>query len=178
MTVPLLIGLLFGFALQKTGLGHYDVIVNQFRFKDNTMMKFMLSAIAAGSVFYMLFKGFGLIASAESVPPFSVGGSLLGGIIFGIGMAIAGTCPGTVVAGVGQGNVDYLTAGIGGFIVGGFIFGFFFRFFYEIIMSTYIGHPTLDKMTGINGWFFAGFFCIAVVIFWAVTLRNNGRRII
>ena len=39
---PLLLGVLFGFALNKAGLTRYTKIVNQYRFTDMTVLKFMM----------------------------------------------------------------------------------------------------------------------------------------
>lgn len=164
--ITVLIGFLFGFALQKTGLGHYDTVVNQFRFKDNTMMKFMCSAISVGSVTYFLFQPYGLTAT---VPAVSLAGTLVGGVVFGAGMAIAGTCPGTVIAGIGQGNIDYLTAGFTGFIAGSFIFGVFFKFFFGITMAGFIGNVTLGDITGLNPWLFIDVICATVICFYVIS---------
>ena len=43
-------GLVFGFLLQKGGVTRYNVIVNQFRFKDFTVLKTMLTAIVVGAI--------------------------------------------------------------------------------------------------------------------------------
>lgn len=88
--VPLIIGFLFAFSLQKAGLGHYHRIVNQFRFKDNTIMKFMMSGISVGLVGIFTLKDLGLL-QLDQVPSTYVVGNLVGGLLFGVGMAIAGT---------------------------------------------------------------------------------------
>lgn len=87
---PLIIGFFFAFALQKAGLGHYDKIVNQFRFQDNTIMKLMMSGISVGLVGIYGLKDLGLL-QLNQVPSTYIAGNLAGGLIFGVGMAIAGT---------------------------------------------------------------------------------------
>jgi len=162
------LGILFGFALQKVGLTNYSTVINQFRLKDWTMMKFMCTAISTGSVIYLLFQP-ETVLMTETVPPVSIAGNLLGGAIFGAGMAVAGTCPGTLIAGIGQGNMDYLTAGLAGFITGGLFFGFLFKFFLGIIMTGFLGEMTLSTITGINPWLFTDLICGFVITFYILT---------
>lgn len=88
--LPLILGFFFALTLQKTGLGHYDKIVNQFRFKDNTIMKYMMTAISTGLVGLYLLSDLGLIELTQMSSTYIIG-NLLGGLIFGVGMAIAGT---------------------------------------------------------------------------------------
>lgn len=88
--LPLLIGFFFALTLQKAGLGHYDKIVNQFRFKDNTIMEFMMTGISVGLVGVYSLKDLGLL-NLDQVSSTYIVGNLLGGLIFGVGMALAGT---------------------------------------------------------------------------------------
>ena len=46
----LLAGLAFGFLLQRGGVTRYSVILNQFLFRDFTVLKVMLTAIVTGAV--------------------------------------------------------------------------------------------------------------------------------
>lgn len=88
--VPIVIGFFFSLALQKAGLGHYHKIVNQFRFKDNTVMKFMMTGISVGLVGIYTLKDLGLL-EMDQVSSTYIAGNLLGGLLFGVGMALAGT---------------------------------------------------------------------------------------
>ena len=87
---PLILGFFFAFSLQKAGLGHYDKIVNQFRFKDNTIMKFMMTGICVGLIGIYALKDLGFL-QLDQVPSTYIAGNLVGGLIFGVGMAMAGT---------------------------------------------------------------------------------------
>jgi len=86
---PALLGFFFGFALQKGGLSYYNKIVNVFRFTDLTVLKFMLTAIAVAMVGTFALSTAGLVA-LPAVPATYVVGNLVGGLIFGVGMAGAG----------------------------------------------------------------------------------------
>lgn len=88
--IPIILGFFFAFSLQKVGLGHYDKIVNQFRFKDNTIMKYMMTGISVGLVGLYLLQDLGAI-KLDQVTSTYILGNLVGGLIFGVGMAVAGT---------------------------------------------------------------------------------------
>lgn len=88
--LPLILGFFFALTLQKAGLAHYDKIINQFRFKDNTIMKFMMTAISTGLVGLYLLSDLGLLQLSQMSATYVLG-NLIGGLIFGVGMALAGT---------------------------------------------------------------------------------------
>lgn len=85
----LIFGFFFGFLLDKTKLNNSDTIVNQFRFKNFTVLKFMLTTLIVGMpvIYGMQALGFYTVAN---VPNTFIAGNLLGGAIFGVGMAIGG----------------------------------------------------------------------------------------
>ncbi len=89
MIFSLGIGIAFGFALQKAGLSKYNKIVNVFRFTDLAVLKFMMTTLAVSMVGVFALKSVGLIA-LPAIPATYVVGNLLGGLIFGTGMAAAG----------------------------------------------------------------------------------------
>jgi uncharacterized membrane protein YedE/YeeE len=119
---PLIIGILFGYALVKGGLTKYANISGAFRFTDMTVMKFMLTAIITAG-----FGVYGLkalhVMTMLPIPATFLLGNALGGLIFGVGMSLAGFCPGTILAGAGEGKVDYLVAGVLGMFTGSFLYG-------------------------------------------------------
>ena len=67
-------------------------------------------------------RGLGWI-TFPTVPATYIVGNMVGGLIFGVGMALTGYCPGTCVAGAGEGKLDYLIPGLLGFLAGAAIFG-------------------------------------------------------
>jgi uncharacterized protein len=86
---PLGLGFGFGWALQKAGLTKYHKIVNVFRFTDLAVLKFMLTALAVGMVGVFGLNTLGLV-TLPAVPATYIVGNLVGGLIFGVGMAGAG----------------------------------------------------------------------------------------
>jgi Na+/H+-dicarboxylate symporter len=87
--VALFLGVFFGFSLNKAGLTKYYKIVNQFRFTDMAVLKFMMTALVVAMVGLYSLRGLGLI-KFPTVPATYIVGNLAGGLIFGIGMALTG----------------------------------------------------------------------------------------
>lgn len=87
--IILLVGLAFGFLLNKSGMTKYNVIVNAFRFTDMSVLKFMMTALVVAMSGLYTLKVFGLI-TFPNVPATYIAGNLVGGLIFGVGMALAG----------------------------------------------------------------------------------------
>ena len=54
-----------------------------------TILKFMMTAIAVAMTGLYIFRGLGWV-SFPTVPATYIVGNLLGGLIFGVGMALAG----------------------------------------------------------------------------------------
>ncbi len=85
----LVLGIGFGFALNKAGLTKYHKIVNVFRFTDLAVLKFMMTALIVAMAGLFGLNALGLMA-LPTPPETYVVGNLLGGLIFGVGMAGVG----------------------------------------------------------------------------------------
>lgn len=116
----LLIGIVFGFLLQKGAVTTYDVILGQLLLTDFTVVKVMLSAVFTGMIGFYLLKRKGLVR--RHVRTASLGSNMVGGLIFGVGFALLGYCPGTVAGAVGQGSLDALFGGVVGLVLGAGLF--------------------------------------------------------
>ncbi len=115
----LFFGFLFGALLVFAGLNRFDVITGNAVWKDLTIAKALLMVIGVGALLLNTEIAFGL--ATYHVKPFILGGVVLGGLIFGVGMAILGYCPGTLAVSLGEGSLDAL-AGIFGALAGGLVF--------------------------------------------------------
>jgi uncharacterized protein len=162
MTLPaaLIVGILFGFILQKVGFTRYSKIVNVYRFTDLGVLKFMLTAIVVGSVGIYLLREMGLVTLTGSTPTYLVG-NFVGALVFGAGMALAGFCPGTCLAGIGRGNLDYLIPGFLGFLVGATIFGLTYAQVFPVIsgVANY-GATYLPDLFQVNHWLLIAFLAL------------------
>jgi hypothetical protein len=87
--IAVILGIGFGFSLNKAGLTKYHKIANQFRFMDMTVMKFIMTALAVAMIGLFGLKSLGLI-TFPSFPATYLVGNIIGGLIFGIGMALVG----------------------------------------------------------------------------------------
>jgi len=120
LVLGLLFGICFGFLLQKGGATSYNVIEGQLLLTDFTVLKLMLSAVIVGMAGFHLMKHFGLVRSHAAEG--SIGSNVIGGLIFGVGFALLGFCPGTVAGAVGTGALDALFGGMIGLLIGAGIF--------------------------------------------------------
>lgn len=147
----LAVGFAFGWLLQKAGLSRYERIVNVYRFRDLAVIKFLLSALVVGGIGLQSLVALGLAPSIP-VPSTSWHASLTGGVVFGIGMALSGFCPGTVAAGAGEGRLDYIVPGALGLVSGAFFFGAFYRLFVPFLGRGSDSGATIPVMLGVDPW--------------------------
>lgn len=160
----LLLGFLFGWSLHKAGLTHYARIVNVYRFTDLTVLRFMLSALAVGAVAIAIGGELGFSARVP-LPPTVLLANLVGGVIFGVGMAGAGYCPGTIVAEAGEGRLDAWCAGLAGLIVGALLFGLLQPTLMPALARVgALGRVSLAGLTGASPWLVLLVFVQAVVL--------------
>lgn len=115
----ILFGLIFGFLLQKGGVANYSVLEGQLLLTDFTVIKVMLSAILVAMLGIFILHKLGKVKL--HIKPTEVGANITGGLIFGIGFALSGYCPGTGAAGLGQGNIATLIF-MSGLVVGSYIY--------------------------------------------------------
>jgi uncharacterized membrane protein YedE/YeeE len=87
--LALVLGAFFGFSLNKAGLTKYNKIVNVFRFTDLSVLKFMMTALVVAMCGLYTLRGLGLV-TFPAIPATYIVGNLAGGLIFGVGMALAG----------------------------------------------------------------------------------------
>ncbi len=87
--IALVLGAFFGLTLNKAGLTKYSKIVGVFRFTDLTVLKFMLTALIVSMTGLYALRGLGLV-TFPNVPSTYIVGNIVGGLIFGVGMALTG----------------------------------------------------------------------------------------
>jgi uncharacterized protein len=107
------LGFLFGLFLQYAKVNTYNSISGMAVLKDFTVAKTIATAIGIGAIGLSIAIGLGY--ADFHIKPFLVGSIIIGGLLFGTGMAILGYCPGTLPVSLGQGSVDALIGILGGF---------------------------------------------------------------
>lgn len=115
----LVFGFLFGFLLQKGGVGTYHILIGQLLFQDWTVAKIMATAIVVGMIGIFTLHHFGNVKLHTK--PTKLVSNIVGGVIFGAGFALVGYCPGTAAAAVGQGSWDALFA-VAGLVAGSWFY--------------------------------------------------------
>ena len=151
LVLGLVTGILFGFVLQKSGVTTYDVILNQLLLADFTVVKVMLSAVVVGMVGVHLLRSLGVVRLHPK--PGSVGKTIVGGLLFGVGFAVLGYCPGTISGAIGQGSLDALIGGTVGITLGSWLFAVSYVKLQKPILSKGdFGDLTLPELFKVNAW--------------------------
>ena len=155
-------GVLFGFLLQKARVLRYDKQLGALRLMDMTIVKFMLSSVLVAMVGVYLLKDLGLVTL--SIKPAILGGTVVGGLLFGIGWGLFGYCPGTAVGALGEGRWDALW-GILGMLTGAAIFAEVYPLMKRTVLTWGdFGAITLPQVLGVNHWFVIFIFVIAGIL--------------
>jgi len=141
-----LIGVIFGGIIQFTRVDKFEKIAGFAMLKDTIVPKMLFLAVGISVIglYAMMDAG---VANAK-IKPLMVQGLVIGGVLFGISMAILGKCPGTGPVSIAEGRIDVLVGAIGG-IFGGLVFTLYYDDFFKPLMGESLGKLTLHG-------FFAG----------------------
>lgn len=123
----LLIGILFGIIMTKSEAISWYRIQEMFRFQSFHMYGIIGTALAVGVIGTHLIKRYGMKSvegeqirfnpKAMSIPRY-----LFGGIIFGLGWALSGACPGPMYTLIGNGVTVFIVV-IASAVLGTFVYG-------------------------------------------------------
>lgn len=175
LLLAVVLGIFFGFFLERGGLGNPHKLVGVFYLRDFAVPKVMFTAILVASLGLYLLSDLGLmdISRVWIVPTF-FWPQLVGGALFGIGFVISGYCPGTAVAGFASGRLDALAVllGIG---AGSLVFAVFYPALEAFYQSSALGRATLPGVLNVNHWVVLVFvFLLAGGMFYL--MERYGRR--
>lgn len=125
----LFVGFIFGIVMSKAEIVYWYRIYEMFRFESFHMYGVIGSAVILGAISVFLIKRFKLKSTEGEEINFapknkSITRYLLGGIIFGLGWAMTGACPGPMFVLVGHGIWSMLIV-IAASIFGTFLYGLF-----------------------------------------------------
>lgn len=164
----LAMGVVFGFLLEKARVFEPAVILGQFHLRSFLMLRVFLAGVAAGLVVLAALTGFGWarLAPKATLPV----ADLVGGLVLGAGIALAGACPGTVLAQIGAGYRDAW------FTLAGGLFGALAFTYAEPALAPWInaagqGKLTLDVVLGLPFWLIA----LGIAALLAATLQAMER---
>lgn len=146
----LVTGMVFGVLLQRAQVIRYDKQLAALRFKDFTILKFMMSAIIVGMIGTYFLYDQGLVKL--SIKPTILGGTITGGLLFGVGWALLGYCPGTSMGALGEGRTDAFW-GILGAVAGAALYAEMFPYLQDTLLKMHdYGKITLPQLLGVNHW--------------------------
>jgi uncharacterized membrane protein YedE/YeeE len=176
--ITLVLGVFFGLSLNKAGLTKYHKIVNVFRLNDLAVLKFMMTALVVAMSGLYILRGLGWI-TFPAVPPTYIVGNLAGGLIFGIGMSLAGFCPGTCAAGAGEGKLDYLIPGLLGFLTGAALYGLTYQeVFPKISAIANLGGVVMPDLWNLNPYLtVTAFALMALLLFYSIDRMGMHRKV-
>ena len=114
LVLAFLIGIGFGFFLERAGFGSARKLVSQFYLNDLAVFKVMFTAIVTAmlGVTYLGWIGWLDLSLVYLVPTYLLP-QVVGGLILGVGFVVGGYCPGTSVAGTATGRIDGLVYVLG-----------------------------------------------------------------
>lgn len=168
------VGFAFGWLLQKAGLSRYERIVGVYRFEDLAVVKVLLTALVVGAACLRALTALGL-AGAVPIPATYFAGNVAGGVLFGIGMALSGFCPGTVAAGAGEGRLDYLIPGMLGLVAGALIFGVVYPWVLPLVSVDVRPGLTIARWLGADPWLVLLVLTqVVLLVFYAIENHRTG----
>ncbi len=149
MLLATLLGIGFGFVLERAGFGRADVLVGQFHGTDMRVLKVMFTAIATTAIGIALLSGVGAMDISKIVIPETfLWPQIVGGLLLGVGFVVSGYCPGTAVVSAASGHIDALYS-LGGVAIGSLIFGFVYPALEAFYSAGSMGAVTFPDLLGI-----------------------------
>jgi len=157
--VGVAMGVVFGFALEKSRVFEPGMIVGQMQLRNFIMLKVFLAAVATGAVVLALLNGFGTIKLQPKAAAYAA--DAVGGLLLGAGISLSGACPGTTLAQIGAGYRDAFFT-----LIGGLFGALAFSYAQPALSGTFLGQSGLklifSDLAGVPFW--AGALVLAAVI--------------
>lgn len=123
--VYLLLGIVFGFVLSRSGAADYGYIQAMFLLEDVQLFGIIGTAVVltAPGLWWIQRRGRTAFGAPVRVERKVMNrGTIAGGLLFGVGWSMTGMCPGPILVNIGEGKV-YALAALAGALVGAGVFG-------------------------------------------------------
>jgi hypothetical protein len=159
IVVGLLMGAVFGIALEKSRVFEPGMIVGQMQLRNFIMLKIFLTAVATGAVVLAALNGFGIVKLQPKAALYAA--DVVGGFTLGVGIALAGACPGTALAQIGAGYRDAFFTLAGG-LAGAVAFAYAQPWLAMTFLARGDGKITFTDLAGVPYW--AGALALAAVL--------------
>lgn len=167
--MALLLGVGFGFSLERAGFGSARKLTAVFYLWDMAVVKVMFTAIVTAMTGLFLLSTLGVMDLSELyLEPTNVAAQALGGLVFGAGFIVGGYCPGTSIAALATGRKDGVAFALG-MLAGVMAYAEGMPGVEAWIKAGSVGELTLPKVTGIGmGWWVLLFIAFLVFAGWGM----------
>jgi len=167
--IALLLGVGFGFALERAGFGSARKLTAVFYLWDMAVVKVMFTAIVTTMTgLFLLSAGGWMDLSELYLEPTNYAAQILGGLIFGAGFIVGGYCPGTSLSAAATGRKDGILF-ILGMLAGVMAYAEFTPGLDDWIKAGSRGELTLPTLTGIGmGWWVLVFIAFLAFAGWGM----------
>ena len=166
--VGLLFGIAFGALLQRGRFCMAAAARDLFLTKDTYLAKGVLYAILFTSIGFFVAQSQGLLEL--QIKPLGLQ-NIIGGLLFGVGMVIAGGCASGVLFRAGEGYITAFTA-ILGVLFGMAVYAELYEYLIvDFVESMTIGALTLDGLLGVSPWTL-----IVVMVIVAVIAKVSAKK--
>ena len=173
--VSLVLGLFCGYIMHRADYCVTATFRDFFIFKDNFMLRVLLLHVVVTAVLFELARLFGWISPFPFplLGPMSLA-NVLGGVVFGIGMVLAGGCVIGVLYKLGAGSIVSLVAFIG-LLIGATLYAEIFPYWQVVMKSTTLFKDdiTLAQAFGINQTLLVALFAVIAGVY---LFRSNKKH--
>jgi uncharacterized protein len=123
-------GCLFGIVLARNGAADFDAMVRMFLFEEAHLFALAGGATVVSALGLALLMRSPFAAGIRALPRAVHRGNVTGGLLFGVGWGLSGSCPGTALVQLGSGHV------VAAFTITGIVLG---NWFFERLGSARFG---------------------------------------
>ncbi len=153
LIIAVVLGMLFGFVLERAGFGDSRNLTNIFYFRDMRVLRVMFSAMVTAMLGLVILNYVGLFDYSMllelSLLKTYLWPQLVGGILMGLGFLIGGYCPGTSAVGIVSGRYDAMVF-LGGMVAGIWVFAAGWPIWGDFYKSSDMGRITLWQFFGLS----------------------------
>jgi hypothetical protein len=149
LVVAFVIGIGFGWFLERAGFGNARKLMAQFYLTDMAVFKVMFSAVVTAMLgtTYLAWAGWLDLSLVYYVPTYWIT-AIGGGLLMGVGFVVGGYCPGTSVVSMATGRIDGLVY-VGGFTAGTLGFAVGYPLVTDLLTMGDLGVLTLPGVSGV-----------------------------
>ena len=166
-----ILGFVFGWFLERGGLGSARKLTGQFYFTDFTVFKVLFSALLTAMLGVFWLDHLGLLRlDLVYLPETFLWPQAVGGVLFGAGLVAGGLCPGTSCVAAAAGRMDGIAV-IAGMLTGIMIFNGAYDSIAEFYTSGALGPVTLADVFGTSRGIVIGILTAVAMAGFAVASR-------